>query len=404
MIPLLSALTKNGRKISLVNDYSVNELKAWRSSEQFFCDGCGAPLTLKLGERVAWHFAHKAGARCDFENEPESAAHRRGKASLYRWLRSQNAYPVVEHYFPAIRQRADLSFLEHDPPLVFEYQCSTLAPDTCRKRNHGYRSLGFIPIWILAADRYNKTGAFFYRWSQTDALMIGKNGVLIYFNPKTRFFHFLHHIWAVGSAGIIAAETSIHASELTPKDLLTPKINDSINILQAWVKQKQRWRTIVSPNAERAERYVRAICVRNGLGFHHFPPYVGLPLTDHLTIATSPHLWQAWLILNFMWGKVPGTVLSLQAIQSAFSRLVKKAVFQLRTLASVKASPNATLKAYVEGLARLSLLRDLGRGRFQLQKNIVWEPRELSDFIDRDARTLALWIKKIGEEVSHDFQ
>jgi len=157
---MLTAVNESGRRFSLQGEERLETLKKLRDKHRFYCEACGKPLILKLGQKVAWHFAHKPNMSCHGENEPESIVHLEGKRALYHWLNAQGEFPILEKYIPDIKQRADLFLHHHPKAIAIEYQCSNLTPQRFMERTAGYLSLDIRPIWILGENRLKNYGLY----------------------------------------------------------------------------------------------------------------------------------------------------------------------------------------------------------------------------------------------------
>src|SRR6476660_2035852 len=105
---MLTAVLEDGTKISMADKWFENELKELRAKQQFLCPACDSKVTLKLGSKRQWHFAHYNHSMCRLSLEPESPYHLSGKLQLYHWLVKQNIPVSLEVYLPLIQQRPDL--------------------------------------------------------------------------------------------------------------------------------------------------------------------------------------------------------------------------------------------------------------------------------------------------------
>ncbi|WP_077614791.1 competence protein CoiA [Caenibacillus caldisaponilyticus] len=399
---MLTALSSDGERLSLTDDRRLDEWRRLREQTRFYCEACGARVHLKLGEKVSWHFAHHPKQTCPAEHEPESFRHRLGKTKIYHWLKKQYDQPTLEQYFPALRQRADLCLHDGLSPFIVEYQCSSLSPQRFRARDGGYRALGYQTLWILGANRLKRLGPSLYKWTETDVMTIRRTPSsevspsffsLLYFDPLTDKMTVLHHIWPVGPATIIAQAHSQALGRLTFTDLLRPSVEASglDRNLTAWLEQKMRWRSSAIPRTHRAFRYVQVSAAGHGLSLSHVPACVGLPVDSQIRLATEPFLWQAWLILCFLYGKKPGTMVFLQAMEKRFMNLCEKGVFKIRTLPDQARPPSRPIADYLAALARLGFLKRIGADRYVLIKPIEWRPKGWNEWMAEDRALLRRW-------------
>jgi competence protein CoiA len=141
VIFILIASTKDKQLVYLTQQFTKEELATLKNSTPFFCPGCGASVTLKIGEIKIPHFAHKSLHDCDSSGEPESPLHLQGKQQLYKFFSSQNLTVELEKYVPAIRQRADL-LLNHQ--IAIEFQCSPISASQIASRSAGYSEIDWL--------------------------------------------------------------------------------------------------------------------------------------------------------------------------------------------------------------------------------------------------------------------
>ncbi|WP_010302040.1 competence protein CoiA [Kurthia senegalensis] len=141
---MLVALSERHKLVFLEGVQSRESLKQIRKQRRFFCPACRRPVTLKIGETMTPHFAHKQSERCIAHfSEGESAIHLAGKKQLHTLLK-RFANAQLEQYIPTIQQRPDVFIA----PYAIEFQCSPLSLDAFQQRNRGYASMNIVPIWI----------------------------------------------------------------------------------------------------------------------------------------------------------------------------------------------------------------------------------------------------------------
>ncbi|WKB35048.1 competence protein CoiA family protein [Terrilactibacillus sp. S3-3] len=159
---MLVAKTGDGCLVSLISsNYSRSALISLKTKKRFFFvrSVCGRAVTLKMGSKRKWHFAHDPNQPCLLESEPESAAHLSGKEDLFFfWLESRGLKPELEFYLPQIKQRPDILLPRPLPGVAFEYQCSSIAADIWMKRTMGYIQAGIQPLWLIGSRRQRKKG------------------------------------------------------------------------------------------------------------------------------------------------------------------------------------------------------------------------------------------------------
>jgi competence protein CoiA len=391
---MLTALDEKGQRFILQREHPTDYLKELRRNHHFSCEVCLSPVTLKIGEKVMPHFAHKPNTKCEGENEPESDAHRDGKWSLYQWLLNQGESPVIEQYYPAIKQRADIGLPGRR--CVIEYQCSSLSPERFKERTNGYLEENLQPLWILGSSRLKRYGKHIFKWMQTDHLTLKHNKnnspYAIFYDSITSNITFLHHIWPLSITSLIADQWTIPLSELYLEQLWNPHLHETTTDLKqiAWLKQKRKWRTLISPHQSKLERYVHTICQRWNISFSFFPSYIGLPIPNELYIASPAYLWQAWLVLQFLYQQPIGTILYVKMIEKAFRRLVDKKVIVIRIgQGQIKGS----LQQYLKALERFSIIKGGENNKYTIVRTVKWQAKSLTEFCREDAAALWRWLE-----------
>ncbi|MFP3490512.1 competence protein CoiA family protein, partial [Staphylococcus sp. SIMBA_130] len=72
----------------------------------------------------------------------------------------------LEVYLPEIQQRPDIFITWNNRRIAIEYQCARISGEIIRKRPHGHRSSGIIPIWIAGATLFTRYQANSFRIDQ----------------------------------------------------------------------------------------------------------------------------------------------------------------------------------------------------------------------------------------------
>lgn len=109
----------------------------------YFCPGCGFEVTLKKGERVIHHFAHKPGADCDFATG-ETVRHMEMKEVIADGLGD-----CAELEVPVLgRRRADVLISGNGERIVVECQHSPLSVEEVERREFDYNQVGPM-VWVL---------------------------------------------------------------------------------------------------------------------------------------------------------------------------------------------------------------------------------------------------------------
>ncbi|MGV3488188.1 MAG: competence protein CoiA [Tuberibacillus sp.] len=397
---MLTAMSDKGRRFTITKSHQASDLKKWREESQFYCEACGRPLTLKIGEQVSWHFAHKPNTKCVGEHEPESLAHLEGKKVLFSWLKKQGLSPIMEQYLPKIRQRADIFIPQISPSVAIEYQCSSLPPERFMERNQGYDQLQIQPIWILGENRLKRVGSHTYKWMQTEHLMTFHTGgkqkpYAIFFDGRKERFTFLYDFWSISPSLMIAEHEIVPASKLAMQHLFHPHLLSSHTELKetAWLHHKEKWRTARSPYPSRLERYIRKICQHLGLHFECFPAFIGLPIPNDLTIASPTYLWQAWLVLQFLYSRPVGTMINTKTIIKSFAYLMDENIVQIRGSGMQEAEIERPILHYLTILERFSYIGKCDNRNYVLKRKVEWVPKAFVQLRREDQATLYRWIE-----------
>jgi len=394
---MLTAINEKGERFIIQKSHSAVFLKQMRKEKLFFCEVCGSPVTLKIGEQVTWHFAHKPNAHCGIDHEPESFTHIEGKRSLYDWLKRQGYMPVMERYFPEIKQRPDIYVHSFQKDWAIEYQCSPILPERFFKRNQGYARLHIQPVWILGGNRLKRYGSHIYKWMQTDELIAlqtgrGKKPYVIFYDGQKNAFTVLYHFWPLSLSAVMADRVTIPANKTTVNKLVSYSFPgaSSEGKQEEWLKQKAKWRASGRPFKSKLERYVNTICQKRRLYFHCFPPYIGLPIQDDLTIASPAYLWQAWLVIQFIYPHPIGTSIRLRSIIEAFRRMADSKIILLRENGKHQQGEiRKSLIRYLLALEQFSIIQKGNQDNYIIKRRVDWLPKTLSELQKQDR--VALW-------------
>ena len=145
----------NGARV-IIGQHSLGQIRELSDSRALRCPACGEAVVLKAGPIVAPHFAHLAGSDCSHpDSEPETVAHRAGKALLADWAGAAlpNAKVTPEACIMETGQRADVLIELEGRRVALEYQCADLSGREWLRRHRLYRGAGVRDLWILGAAR-----------------------------------------------------------------------------------------------------------------------------------------------------------------------------------------------------------------------------------------------------------
>ncbi|MCM2675056.1 competence protein CoiA [Alkalicoccobacillus plakortidis] len=224
---MLTAVLQDGTRISMADKWFESELMDLRKKQQFKCPVCSAAVTLKLGSKRQWHFAHHTKHTCRISLEPESPYHLKGKLDIYHWLINQGIKASLEMYLPLIQQRPDVLCKVEGKLYAIEYQCSPLSEELFFERTMGYRRMGITPIWILGGNRLRRKQAEQYHllgfeWN-TSRLNRLEQMYVTYYCSETQLWAFLFELQSYSTNGALARLSYKRQNTLSIEDLLYPR-------------------------------------------------------------------------------------------------------------------------------------------------------------------------------------
>lgn len=164
----------------------AQELRAGAREGRVRCLVCAEPMVPKLGEQLAWHFAHRADR--DYpHHEPESPQHKAGKRQLLAWAQQQwpGCEARCEWRLASIGQIADvLALVPGRSPLALEIQYADLSPAEWRARHAGYRQAGVSDLWLLGHSRLRTASGGRVRLDSLASALVADGQELLYLGPR----------------------------------------------------------------------------------------------------------------------------------------------------------------------------------------------------------------------------
>ncbi|MEX3910506.1 competence protein CoiA family protein [Bacillus paralicheniformis] len=297
---MFSAMIDQEEIICLADGYKTEDLKRLRKRHLFYCPVCRCELDLKVGAVKLPHFAHKPGAACPVQHEPESSYHLKGKRLLYEWLGRQGFRPVLEPYLQEIRQRPDLLLEYGTRQVAVEFQCANLDAAAYRKRTDGFLKLGIEPLWILGGNRVRRlTGSFFqlsgFHWQF--AQKRDKLPKLLFFCPEQKAFIILEHLIPFQTNKTSASLRFLPLAEAGWHDL-TAWENCSPLQLKGWKENIRSFRmSTVRFLSKEAKQMAALFYEKFRLPLPFFPSEVFLPVPSGYIFAHPVYVWQGYLFL-----------------------------------------------------------------------------------------------------------
>ncbi|SFL36652.1 Competence protein CoiA-like family, contains a predicted nuclease domain [Gracilibacillus orientalis] len=361
---MLQAVNQVGE---LVPIWKMNrdEIKQKRK-ERFFCPDCSEPLMIKAGMKNTPHFAHHSKSNCTLSGE--GSYHENGKKDIYLWLHEQGYQVALEHYFPDIRQRADVYLELKKKRIAIEYQCAAISIQEICQRTAGYRSIGVIPIWILGANKLQRRGthslnipsndhaflhqfhpslptSIFYYCSNTKRLIIYQD---LIFLSKTKVFGALH----------ISPLTSLVWS-----DLFRPRYCNKKLFNKYWNKQKEKWRNRPVPYYQREETKWRQWLYLHQLNILSLPSFIYLPITTQYLMKSPPWIWQSRLYVDLILIKEFFTI-------SQAMHLLRDHYHPADNFSLIQTT-NHPVSEYLQLLVRIGILKGVSEANYQVNRTTV---------------------------------
>ena len=132
--------------------------------QQYWCPNCGQLVRICRGKAKKAYFAHQNDRQ---HGQGETNEHQVGKIQMLKWAKRRGWQGELEHYYPQIKQRADILLKRSTQQVIIEFQCSNLDLKRLVERNQGYAQIGIKPIWILGSPyrhrlRANRQAQFTY--------------------------------------------------------------------------------------------------------------------------------------------------------------------------------------------------------------------------------------------------
>ena len=123
-----------------------------KRGEDYACAQCQSPVRKRSGLFQKAHFYHLS--------QGDTLCHRRDRSSVHREIQDfmQQEFHgelALEVRFPTIDRIADMVWQKEN--VIFELQCTPLAPHKALQRVHDYAQVGYQVIWLLLEERFYGT-------------------------------------------------------------------------------------------------------------------------------------------------------------------------------------------------------------------------------------------------------
>jgi competence protein CoiA len=365
---------KTGKKLSLGYEYKKETLLYLRTREEFFCPACGERVTLKLGDKRIFHFAHQKGGNCRefFENETEY--HMKGKLQLYQWLKNQKISAELEYFDKEIRQRPDILFFYHGKKFALEYQCSIIPEEVFTKRTETYLQHGYTPLWILGGNHFKTPNHGTVSLTNFHYLFLRKTSdghfYIPYYFSDQKILQLLYSIFPFSTKNAKAKVSFLSLDKITLANLVEPKVNIQLNI-KGW-KQKlesyqMNWAAYPSP---RQKNFLDEL-YNQRMNLFLLPPEIGIPVSHSWQIQTPAFIWQTYLYLDIFSKRHHGEFISLKEVEKSFRKRIMMGQIQIRnTPQETSSHPFQAVREYINVLIKCGVLEGESSNQITLRQKI----------------------------------
>ncbi|WP_026690170.1 competence protein CoiA [Alteribacter aurantiacus] len=403
---MLTAISQNGKLVSLCDGWTKAELEKARNNNTFFCPDCKEPLQMKLGSVKAWHFAHLRSTSCIQTFKCETDDHIQGKWFLYNWLKNQLLHPKIEKIIPDLNLRPDLMFGRN----IIELQHSSIPFEQFKSRHQRYINASYNVRWLgLTTEAsmpqhnivtFSTLDGFFLSFPKEEHPLTLTSTLL---NPYTgMFFKFCPQLY-VSPRKTFSRITTFQSSysyrslfDLS-KDRNPPLSKHSLqHYFQVWNTQtrKERKRPRFAQK-NKAEKQVATLLYQYNLNLTMFPSLTRIPLPSQIFLDTPPQLWQTWVILAYIHTFTPGSRFSIDHLLRTFMKELH--TFHLRLLPFSKQNMvQRLLLEYLDVLSLFGVVHTDNRRSFTVVSHIT--VRKSPDQLLRDDEYILKIVKGYWEE------
>ncbi|WP_456275859.1 competence protein CoiA [Bacillus sp. AK128] len=387
---MLVAQNKKGVMFSMTNEWTRDALISLRNDEVFQCPVCKEVVLLRIGEQRIPHFAHSKSTQCESFSEPESAYHLNGKLQLYQWLNNQAFKPVLEPYLKIVKQRPDLYLPTHPSNPVIEYQCSTIDSKQFKERTDGYLLNGYQPIWILGGKRLKRLDQNQFSLSPFDWMftrLTHQKPCLLYYCSESNNFLLLHNLLPLSASKATGNLEILSPSETSFSDLLIRKLDGPFPA-QQWLTMKRSWRLNCTQYPSHNMKKLLTFLYQKQIYPSLLPSEVGIPVPSMYWIQTSPIVWQAWILIEYIENLPFSIPFSFQAVYDYFNKKKRNQPFYLRELPLIaNRHYSFAIMEYLHALVEMGILTRINRKTF-IRKEACHYPKNLEEALQRDSSLL----------------
>ncbi len=307
---MLTAILKDGNRITLTEDMNLQYLRKWRRTTTFYCPQCAAIMQLKVGEIMIPHFSHFKSAACrSFFSEGETRVHLLGKRKLYSFFKKRVEMVELEPFITELSQRPDLLVTNKNRKIPIEFQCSRISNAIIKDRTKGYLSINMQPIWILHTPeklRNLPEGVISFRGSRFYENFFTHSASCFQFftfDPLYEVFHYYSNLLHVSSNRYIGIHRTLPLSSQTfpfaqPKAPSTQDVTQYYKLYES-IRNYYLKTRIYQNRKGINNRFLRS-CYELEVRPEELPNWIGVPVRFNLAYRTNDCEWQLDLV-HFMY-------------------------------------------------------------------------------------------------------
>lgn len=346
-------------------------------------------VVLKSGEKRLPHFAHRKDMSCSGGSEPESTYHLQGKLQIFKRLKDLGLKPVLEPYFPSIKQRGDIGVMWQDTYYVIEFQCSSIPVSSLQKRTEQYQKENFQPMWILGYKNVKLSKCISRLSAFQSSFLVPFKGeyILPAYCPIQESFYILHNLIPVTKEKFMASVGKIQLDAVT---LHEQAVNLSTSFpycdWQSTIhKQKNNH---IHYHSNDNERFLREL-YKSGVHPHILPPALGIPLKEGIRLLTPPLIWQAYLYIDCFWPNQK--IVSLHKIYDEFQNRITRKDITIRDLPNIiHGDWKDAVNNYLKKLIEMNVIEEVRPEFFQWTEDVC----QNSDSIAKQEENFYLRMKR----------
>ena len=341
--------------------------------ELFYCPGCNKSVYLKKGKINQVHFAHYDKTHCKLFSEGETEEHLLGKQLLYDWFINQGVNCQLEPFLPELKQRPDLLIQRpKEPPIVIEFQCSSLSVNRMIARTNGYKSKGYIVYWILGKRFHlHKKMTSFQHLFLNESQNI-KNFYLQLDSIKGELSVLMNIYLEKLPSQIQFDETrfSLHQLENTLEkckiDTINNKSPKAVRTF-SFIENHQflnKGRIYQHKAMIEFQRYIYS----KGFSLVSLPKEVYFPIEDDVYIKSIPHFWKFYIV-NWLIEIGSGNIVTNNQLEQKYVQMIteKRLIYYLHPCFS-KVKTNSTMNQYMSILIMNDILIPLSQDEWLIYK------------------------------------